>query len=273
MLLADYSSEDHCFEIDPDTAAYSHIKLTERRKNRAGYSGIAQLLHSTKEGKVLVAQYVWSGEAWFSIGAERWKLFDESVVVKHADTVFRCELSIYRDGTCVRRFRYRRRDWSMLMIDPTYDHLDFDLAHLPVSIVPLEGYPLEKQRQDFIKIWSADFTDTRPRTATIRLTRHGGGWDARQNYQVMINGIEHGRIESKRVFECQLPPGKVTLYLAIYWHRASNTVEFDAAEKSVTRLECGSNMRGWKIFRMHKVTSDWIWLKEARGGVVTQIDL
>jgi hypothetical protein len=78
ILLSDYSSQDRYFEFDPDAGAYSHIKLPVRRKDRAGYSGVAQLLHSPGEGKVLVAQYLWAGDAWFSIGAERWRLFDES---------------------------------------------------------------------------------------------------------------------------------------------------------------------------------------------------
>jgi hypothetical protein len=156
----------------------------------------------------------------------------------------------------------------MVMIDPTYDYLDFDLAHLPVSFVPLEGYSLQKQREDFIKMWSADSTLTPAASATIRLTRNGGGWDSRQRYQVMINGIEFGHIKSEGVFECQIRPGKVSLQLGVYWQSASNTLEFDADENSITLLECGSNLRGWKIFRAHKVTNDWIWLRFAAPRIV-----
>jgi hypothetical protein len=267
ILLSDYSSQDRYFEFDPDTGAYSHIKLPARRKYRAGYSGVAQLLHSPGEGKVLVAQYLWAGDAWFSIGAERWRLFDESLVVKHTDTLFRCEFSIHQDGKCVRTFRYRRRDWFMVIIDPTYDYLDFDLAHLPLGFVPLEGYSLQKQRDDFIKMWSADSTLTPAASATIRLTRNGGGWDSRQRYQVMINGIEFGHIKSEEVFECKIPPGKVSLNLGVYWQCASNTLEFEADENSITDLECGSNLRGWKFFRAHKVTNDWIWLRFAASRI------
>ncbi len=263
MLLGDYSSQDRHFEFDPDTGAYSQIKLPVRRKDRVGYSGTAQLLHSPEEGKVLVAEYLWSGDAWFSIGAEKWRLFDESLVVKHTDTMFRCELSIYQDAKCIRKLRYGRRDWFVLIIDSTYDHMDFDLAHLPVSFVPLEGYSLQKQREDFIKMWSADSTPAKAASAMIRLTRDSGGLDSRQRYQVMINGIEFGHIKSGGVFECQIPPGKVTLQLRVYWECASNTLEFDANENSITHLECSSNLRGWKIFRAHKVTDDWIWLRFA----------
>ena len=71
MLLADYSSQDHYFEFDPDAGDYSRIKLPERRKDRAGYSGVAQLLNSPEKRKVLVAKYLWSEDAWFSIAAEQ----------------------------------------------------------------------------------------------------------------------------------------------------------------------------------------------------------
>jgi hypothetical protein len=262
LLLADYSSQDHCFEFDPDTGAYSRIKLPERRNDRSGYSGVAQLLNSPEEGKVLVAKYLWSEDAWFSIGVEKWKLFDESLVLRHTDTMFRCEFSVYRDGKCIRKFRYRRRDWFMLMIDPTYDYLDFDLAHLPVSFVPSEGDSLQKRRDTFIK-WLAP--DSTPKTATIHLTRGRDGWD-RGRYPVVINGIEQGRIGRGEVFECQIPPGKISLRLGYSYWPGSNTLEFEVDEHSMTRLECGSNLRGWKIFRFirrHQATNEWLWLKFA----------
>jgi hypothetical protein len=271
MLVADYSSEGHYFEFDPDTGDYSRIKLPERRKDRAGYSGVAQLLNSPKEGKVLVAKYLWSEDAWFSIGAEKWRLFDQSLVLRHTDTLFRCEFSIHRDGKRIRKFRYRRRDWFALMIDPTYDYLDFDLANLPVSLVPSEGDSLQKQRETFIKWLTPDST---PKTATIRLTRRRDGWD-RGRYPVLINGIEHGRIGRGDVFECQIPSGKVSLRLGYYYWPGSNTLEFNADENSSTHLECGSNLRGWKIFRIarrHQATNEYVWLKFAAPGGVDVIE-
>lgn len=272
MLLADYSSvwQKRYFEFDPDTGAYSHFKLPASRKDHAGYSGVGQVLHSPGEGKVLVAQYLWSGDAWFSIGAEKWRLFDESLVLRHTDTMFRCEFSIHRDGKCIRKFGYRRRDWFTLMIDPAYDQLDFELAHLPVSFVPSQGDSLQKQRETFIKWLAPDSTPKKAASATIRLTRDSGGWD-RGRYPVMINGIEHGEIGSGGVFECQIPPGKVSLRLGYYYWPGSNTLEFDADENSSTHLECGSNLRGWKIvkiFRGYKVTNEWIWLRFAAPRIV-----
>jgi hypothetical protein len=154
MRLADYSSDDKCFEFDPNTAAYTHVKLSAPRTNRVGYCGIAQLLRSPAEGKVLVAKYLWSDEAWLSIGAERWRLFDESVSFAHSDTLFFCRLSVHRHGECIRTFRYRRRDWFAVIVDSTYDYLDFSLAHLPVDVPRDESSSAQKQREDFVRMWS-----------------------------------------------------------------------------------------------------------------------
>jgi hypothetical protein len=164
MLLGDYSSDEHCFDLDLHTGIYSHLKLPTPRKGRAGYSGMAQLLRSPREGKVLVAKYLLDGDAWFSIGAEKWKLFDGSLTLEHSERygVFLCELSVYQRGQCLRRLRYLRRDWFAAIIDPAYDDLDFSLANLPVDFVPHDLSSLEKQRADFIEMWSSDSRSTGP---------------------------------------------------------------------------------------------------------------
>jgi hypothetical protein len=82
---------------------------------------------------VLVAKYLFCGEPWFSIGAEKWKLFDESLVMKHQERygTFLCELSVHRNSECIRKLRYFRRDWFAALIDPAYNGLDFSLANYP----------------------------------------------------------------------------------------------------------------------------------------------
>jgi hypothetical protein len=159
MLLGDYDSGLRYFEFDPETGVYSHHKLEAPRKSWEGYSGNAQLLRSPREGRVLVAQFVLSGEPWFSIGAQKWRLFDPSAVVKHRETFgfLICELTVHQDGRCIRTFRYFRRDWFALIIDPTYDYLDFSLANLPVDFEPHELSSLQRQREDFIAIWSGQY--------------------------------------------------------------------------------------------------------------------
>ena len=157
MRLADCSSDRRYFEFDPKTGIYFRLNLSVSRQDRVGYSGIAQLLRSPGEGRVFVAKYLFSGDAWFSIGREKWKLFDDTLALKHVELFggLLCELSLHQDGKRVRTVRYFRRDWFAMIIDPTYDHLDFALANLPVDFVPHDLSSLEKQRQDFIKMWSS----------------------------------------------------------------------------------------------------------------------
>jgi hypothetical protein len=157
MRLGDYGSANRYFEFDPDTGVYSRHKDEAPRKSLAGFAGNAQLLRSPREGRVLVAQFLLSGEPWFSIGPRKWRLFDPAVAVKHRETFgfLICELTVHQGGRCIRTFRYFRRDWLLLIIDPTYDYLDFSLANLPVDFVPHELSSLQKQREDFIAVWSA----------------------------------------------------------------------------------------------------------------------
>jgi hypothetical protein len=158
MLLADYSSDDRCFDFDPGTGGYSRLELPVPRTSRAGYSGQAQLLRSPAEGKVLVAKYLFAGDPWLSIGADRWKFLEGSVIARHRETLggFLCELSLHERGSCIRTFRYYRRDWFAVLIDPAYDYLDFSLANLPVDLETDELSPSHKQRDDFIAMWSGE---------------------------------------------------------------------------------------------------------------------
>jgi len=159
MLLADYTyhiTGDRCFEFDPETGAYSHLKLSASGQKPAGYSGVGQLLRSPGKGRVLVAKYLFEGDAWFSIGTDKWKLLDGSLTLTHRESFFGflCELTLHRGDTPIKTFRYVRKDWHLLIIDPTYDYLDFDLANLPVGLVPHDPSSLQKQREDFIAFWS-----------------------------------------------------------------------------------------------------------------------
>jgi hypothetical protein len=127
---------------------------------------MAQLLRSPGEGKVLVAKYLFSGDAWFSIGAENWRLFDGSLILKHGETFggLLCEFSLHQDGKCIRTLRYLRRDWFLLIVDSTYDNFDFSLAHLPVDLVPHDLSSIQKQREDFIAMWSSNSRPNRALT-------------------------------------------------------------------------------------------------------------
>jgi len=156
IRLGDYSSERCFFEFDPESGAYSRIRLPGPRQGPLGHIGIAQLLRTLGEGRVFVAKYLWRDDAWFSIGTQKWRLFDESLTIAHRETHggFVCEFSVQRAGQCLRKLRYWRRDWFAMIIDSTYDWMDFSLANLLVDFVPLEHQPLQKQREDFIKLWT-----------------------------------------------------------------------------------------------------------------------
>ena len=41
-----------------------------------------------------------------------------------------------------------------MIIDPTYDHLDLSLENVLVDFVPTRQPSLQKQREDFIRIWT-----------------------------------------------------------------------------------------------------------------------
>ncbi|WP_189346100.1 hypothetical protein [Undibacterium macrobrachii] len=155
MKLADYTSDNYYFDFDLNSGKYARLKLSSARKDFGNFSGMGQILRSPRAGKVLVASYAYDDDAWIAIGNEKWKLFDQCYVIKHEETLagFICVLSILKDDQCVKKFTYFRRDWMMLF-DPTYDHMDFWLANLPVNFVHSESISIQKQREDFIRTWT-----------------------------------------------------------------------------------------------------------------------
>lgn len=158
MKLADYASDNFYFEFDPDSGVYSRLKLSLPRKDCNNFSGMGQLLRSPREGLILVASYVVNDEAWISIGVEKWKFFDESINIKHEVTWggIICDLTILRGDRCIKKFTYFRQDCGFALFDPVYDYLDFSLAHLPVGFERIESVSIQKQREDFIQIWTAE---------------------------------------------------------------------------------------------------------------------
>jgi len=155
MKLADYTSDNYCFEFDLNSGKYTRLKLSSHRKDCGNFSGMGQILRSPRDGKVFVASYVYDGDTWVAIGKEKWRLFDQYHVIKHEETWngFLCVLSILKDDQCVKKFTYFRRDWMMLL-DPTYDYMDFSLAHLPVDLAQSGSISIQQQREDFIRMWT-----------------------------------------------------------------------------------------------------------------------
>ena len=103
-------------------------------------------------------------------------------------------------------------------------------------------------------------------SARILISRKREFADYLRRYKVIIDGQEKGRIKNGASFECPLAPGRHSLELKIDWC-GSETLEFDLTTNQTVRFECGSNLRGWKIFKARKIMRDnpqeWICLKRS----------
>lgn len=98
----------------------------------------------------------------------------------------------------------------------------------------------------------------------LRLTRDRGYVDIARAYEVIVNGTVVGTIRNGGQFECDIPSGRCSVQLRVDWC-GSNIIEIEATEGEVAEIECGSNLRGWKLFRASKVMrespNEWIWLR------------
>jgi hypothetical protein len=154
MRLADYVHEDRCFELDPETGRFESSALATPRTDRKGYYGIAQLLRAKRQD-TLVATYCQDGQAWISIGTRRWPLYAPDLEMKHEESHwgFRCRFSIWRNNELLLRFDYPRQDRLLLVLDSTYDPLDFSLAHLLADLGDYEPLSRAQQLASFLKKW------------------------------------------------------------------------------------------------------------------------
>ena len=102
--------------------------------------------------------------------------------------------------------------------------------------------------------------------ARIHLVRDSGFADYTRQYKIIVDGEEKGRIKNGGTFECVIAPGRHTLELKVDWC-GSNLVEFEVVCNETAYFNCGSNLRGWKIFKaskiMKKAPHEWIWLKSS----------
>src|SRR6185503_15689229 len=145
MKLADYGHQDRFFEFDPETSLFESVRLAAPRTDREGYCGIAQILRVRRQN-ILVATYCQDGQAWLSIGARRWPLYAPDLEMTHEESYwgFSCRFSIRRKDELLFRFEYPRQDRLLMIINSTYDHLDFSLAHLLADVGDYE--PLSREQ-------------------------------------------------------------------------------------------------------------------------------
>ena len=160
MKLADYGHSDRFFEFDPETGLFESVRLAASRTDCKGYCGIAQRLRVRRQN-ILVATYCQDGNAWLSIGAQRWPLYSPDLEMTHEESHwgFTCRFSIRRKNELLICFEYPRQDRLLMFIDSTYDHLDFSLAHLLADVGDCEPHSREQQLASFRKMWCSHSTD------------------------------------------------------------------------------------------------------------------
>lgn len=103
-------------------------------------------------------------------------------------------------------------------------------------------------------------------TATLFITRDSGFADFARRYKVVLDGEEIGVVKNGGSFECPVSNGRHALQLKVDWC-SSSVVEFEIAASEPIHFECGSNLRGWKLFKAGKVMREtpheWIWLRQS----------
>jgi hypothetical protein len=159
VKLADYVHDDRFFEFDPETGRFESVRLAAPIADCKGCCGMAQLLR-VKRQDILVATYCQDGQAWLSIGAQRWPLHAPDLEMKHEEIYwgFTCRFSIRRADELLFRFEYPRQDRLLLIIDSTYDYLDFSLAHLLADVGDYGLWSREQHLAWFMKRWCPEST-------------------------------------------------------------------------------------------------------------------
>src|SRR6266496_5878260 len=139
------------FEFDPSSGRYLKHRLKSEPTSMRGYAGFGQEINVAGLGSVLCSVFVDQGEMVVRIGSAAWNLFEPGLELSHRDALFRCELSILEASGKRTAFRYRRKDWFLVIIDSTYDDLDCELANLPAMLPSWS----ERNKAELVAEWSA----------------------------------------------------------------------------------------------------------------------
>jgi hypothetical protein len=107
-------------------------------------------------------------------------------------------------------------------------------------------------------------------SSVLRIKRDRGYVDIARTYEVLVNEEPVGTIRNGGELECAIPNGRSSVRIRLDWC-GSNTIEIEAAEGGVVELECGSNLRGWKVFRASRVMrespNEWIWVRAKNNAI------
>jgi hypothetical protein len=139
------------FELDPSSGRYTKRRLKSEPTLRHGYAGFGQELTVRRLGRTLCSVFVYRQEIVFRVGDSAWNLFEPGLEIAHREGLWHCELSVNDPGGTRTTFRYRRKDSLLVIIDSTYDNLDFELANLPANLPSLAG----RDKGELVAEWSA----------------------------------------------------------------------------------------------------------------------
>lgn len=81
----------------------------------------------------------------------------------------------------------------------------------------------------------------------LRISRDSGWADKARSYQVMLNGEPIGTIRDGEEKSFPVPDGRHELAIKIDWCRC-DPLPFEVAGGKTVAFECGSGLRGAKIF-------------------------
>lgn len=138
------------FQIDPRSGRYTKRRLKSEPTTLEGYAGFGQELAVSHFGTVLCAVFLHEQEMMLRLREFAWKLFQPGLEIAHREGFWHCELSV-RDASGAATFRYRRKDSFLVIIDPAYDNLDFELANLPANLPSLAS----RKKDELVAEWSA----------------------------------------------------------------------------------------------------------------------
>src|SRR5262245_28733111 len=113
------------FELDPLDGRYTKRRLTSEPTQLNGYAGFGQELSVAGLGITLCSVFAYQQDIVFRMGGSAWNLHQPGLEIAHREGFWHCELTINDPGGTPTTFRYRRKDILLVIIDTTYDHLDF----------------------------------------------------------------------------------------------------------------------------------------------------
>jgi hypothetical protein len=139
------------FEFDPANGQYTKRRLKNESTSLHGYAGFGQELNVSNFGRVLCSMYLNERDMVFRIGGFVRSLFEPGLEFSHRDGFLRCELTLRPTSGNPIRFRYRRTDTLLVVLDSTYDQLDMELANLPANLPAWA----QRHREELVAEWEA----------------------------------------------------------------------------------------------------------------------